>query len=125
LDHVRKDILEKAGVLDLLPFDNEEYVLMAAEKANQVEPGVYGIGLPLGGSGADCYWTFQIYYYGFGGGLLSDRSVEGAVFGKEPNRYIAKKTFAFEKDIYVRGLTPPDSGEWVDISNNMAFLVEG
>ncbi len=120
--HVRKDILEKAGVLDLLPFENEEGVLIAAEKANQVEPGVYGIGLPLGGSGADCYWTFQIYYYGFGGGFLSDRSVEGAVFGKEPNRSIAKKTFAFEKDIYDRGLTPPDSGEWVDISNNMAFL---
>lgn len=120
--HVRTDIFDKAGILDVLPFDNKEEVLMAAEKANQVEPGVYGIGLPLGGSGYDCEWTFFIYYYGAGGGVISEKSVEGVVLGKEPNRSIAKETFAFFKDVLDRGLTPPDSGEWVDISNNMAFL---
>jgi len=120
--HIRKDLFEKAGVMDLLPFENEEEVLQAAEKLTGIEEGVYGIGLPLGGTGYDCAWTFLLYWYGFGGGMMTERSSEGVVFGQDPYRSATKRVFAFFKDIYERKLTPPDSGEWVDISNNLAFL---
>ena len=120
--HVRKDVFEKAGVLDLLPFKSKEDVLTAARKVNQLEPGMYGIGLPLGGSGYDAEWTFFVYYYGLGGEVIKERSREGVIFGKEPNRSIAKEVFSFFRTIYTEELTPPDSGQWVDASNNMAFL---
>ncbi|MBE0478678.1 extracellular solute-binding protein [Candidatus Aerophobetes bacterium] len=120
--HVRKDLFEKAGILDILPFENEKDVLMAAEKLTGIEPGVYGIGLPLGGTGFDAEWTFALYWYGFGGGFMTEKSSKGVVLGKEPYRSATKRTFAFLKEIFDKRLTPPDSGEWVDISNNLAFL---
>lgn len=120
--HVRQDIFEKAGATELLPFKGKDDVLAAARKVNQVEPGVYGIGLPLGGSGYDCEWTFFIYYYGLGGGVIESRSKAGVILGKDPNRSIARDVFSLFRTIYEEGLTPPDSGQWVDISNNMAFL---
>ncbi len=120
--HVRKDLFEKAGILNMLPFKSEKDVIEAAEKLTGIEPGVYGIGIPLGGSGFDSEWTFALYWYGFGGAFMSDRTLEGIMFGKEPYRSATKKTFAFLKGIFDKGLTPPDSGAWVDISNNMAFL---
>jgi multiple sugar transport system substrate-binding protein len=120
--HVRKDFFEKAGILNMLPFESERDVVQAAEKLTGIEPGVYGIGIPLGGAGFDCEWTFTLYWYGFGGGLMKDRTVEGVVLGKEPYRSATKKTFTFLKEMFDKGLTPPDSGEWVDISNNLAYL---
>lgn len=120
--HVRKDAFEKAGILNLLPFETKEEVLEAARKLQGIEPGMYGIGLPLGGSGYDAEWTFFIYYYGLGGGVIASRSREGVVFGKDPNRAIAREVLSFFRTIYNEGLTPPDSGQWVDASNNMAFL---
>jgi multiple sugar transport system substrate-binding protein len=120
--HVRKDLAEKAGVLDLFPFRNENDILEAAEKLSKIEPGVYGIGIPLGSSGFDCSWTFQIYFEAFGGGWATGKTSKDVVIGKEPYRSAAKKAFGFFRTIWENGWTPPDSDQWVDVSNNLAYL---
>lgn len=116
------DLVEKAGVSELFPFKSENDVLEAAEKLSNVEKGVYGIGIPLGSSGFDCSWTFQIYFESFDGGYASGKRSTDVVFGKEPYRSAAKKTFNFLRTIWENKWTPPDSDTWVDISNNLAYL---
>jgi multiple sugar transport system substrate-binding protein len=120
--HVRKDFFEKAGLMNQVPFKNEKELLLAAEKLQGIESGVYGIGLPAGGSGYDTSWIFMSYWYGFGGGLLKDRTVDGVVVGKEPYRSGLKKAFLFYREVMNKKLTPPDAGEWTDFSNNQAFI---
>ncbi|UNQ73274.1 ABC transporter substrate-binding protein [Infirmifilum sp. NZ] len=120
--HVRWDIVEKAGAQDLFPLKSLDDFYTAAKKLHMVEPGVYGIGLPLGLNGYDTWWTFLHFWGGYGGAMLTNRSVAGVVMDKEPYRSALKKAFEIERRIWVEGLTPPDSDQWVDASNNNAFL---
>ncbi|MEZ0345918.1 MAG: extracellular solute-binding protein [Infirmifilum sp.] len=120
--HVRWDIVEKAGAQDLFPLKTLDDFYTAAKKLNQVEPGVYGVGLPLGLNGYDTWWTFLHFWGGYGGGMMTNRTVSGVIMDKEPYRSALKKAFDIERRIWIEGLTPPDSDQWVDASNNNAFL---
>jgi len=120
--HVRKDLAEKAGVTKLFPFKTVDDLYEASKKMTGIEKDVYGVGIPLGGSGFDCGWTFHEFFYGFGGKYATGRSSAEVVIGKEPNRSAAKKALQVLKKIYDEKWTPPDSGEWTDISNNLAYL---
>ena len=120
--HVRWDIVQKAGIEDMFPPKTLDDIYEIAKKLNQVEPGVYGIGLPLGLNGYDAWWTFEHFWAGYGGGMLTERSVNGVVIGKEPYRTGLKKAFALFKKIWDEKLTPPDSTEWVDASNNINYI---
>ncbi len=119
--HVRWDIVEKAGAQDLFPLKTLDDFYTAAKKLHMVEPGVYGVGLPLGLNGYDTWWTFQHFWGGYGGAMLANRSVSGVIMDKEPYRSALKKAFDIERRIWLEKLTPPDSDQWVDISNNKAF----
>ncbi|MEM2178638.1 MAG: ABC transporter substrate-binding protein [Candidatus Methanomethylicia archaeon] len=120
--HLRKDLAEKAKVLDLFPFKSVDDLYAAAEKLTGIEKGVYGIGWPLGSSGFDCGWTFNEFLYGFGGKYAVGRSSKDVVIGKEPYRTAAKKALEVAKKVWDNKWTPPDSYEWTDISNNLAYL---
>ncbi len=120
--HVRWDIVEKAGIQDMFPPKTLDDIYEIAKKLNQVEPGVYGIGLPLGLNGYDAWWTFEHFWAGYGGGMLTERSPNGVVLGKEPYRTGLKKAFEIFKKIWDEKLTPPDSPEWVDASNNINYI---
>ncbi|MCD6536214.1 MAG: extracellular solute-binding protein [Thaumarchaeota archaeon] len=120
--HVRKDLAEKAGVMDLFPFKSVDDLYTAAEALSKVKSGVYGIGIPLGSSGFDAAWTFNEYFYGFGGAYATGRGSKYVVIGKEPSRTAAKKAFEVMSTIWKNKWTPPDSTEWVDVSNNLAYL---
>jgi len=120
--HVRWDIVQKAGIEDMFPPKTLDEIYEIAKKLNQVEPGVYGIGLPLGLNGYDAWWTFEHFWAGFGGGMLSERSVDGVLVGKEPYRSGLKRALEFFRKIWSEELTPPDSPEWVDASNNINYI---
>ncbi|MGB9786263.1 MAG: ABC transporter substrate-binding protein [Infirmifilum uzonense] len=120
--HVRWDIVEKANAQDLFPLKTLDDFYIAAKRLHQVEPGVYGVGLPLGLNGYDTWWTFLHFWGGYGGGMLTERSVKGVIMDKEPYREALKKAFEIERKIWTEGLTPPDSDQWVDASNNNAFI---
>jgi multiple sugar transport system substrate-binding protein len=119
---IRKDLFEKAGIMDLLPPKNFDELLEAAKKLTGVEPGVYGLGIPLGLKSMDAWWQFEHFWMGFGGGFMESRKPEGVVLGKEPYRTGLKKAFEWYIEAWEAGVTPPDSPEWADISNNLAYL---
>jgi multiple sugar transport system substrate-binding protein len=120
--HVRWDIVQKAHAENLFPLKTLDDFYTAAKALNQVEPGVYGVGLPLGLNGYDTWWTFLHFWGGYGGGMLANRSVAGVIMDKEPYRTGLKKAFEIERKIWLEKLTPPDSDQWVDASNNNAYL---
>ncbi|ABL79014.1 ABC transporter substrate-binding protein [Thermofilum pendens] len=120
--HVRWDIVQKAGAQNLFPLKSLDDFYVAAKALHNVEPGVYGVGLPLGLNGYDTWWTFEHFWGGYGGAMLANRSVAGVIMDKEPYRSALKKAFEIERKIWVEKLTPPDSDQWVDASNNNAYI---
>ena len=120
--HTRKDYAEAAGVLGKFPIKSKEDYLLVSEKLTDVAPGVHGNGLPLGGSGFDCAWTFHIRFFGAGGGYTTGRSSAKVVFGTEPHRTKAKEVLSLYRTIFLNRWCAPDAGEWTDISNNLAYL---
>ncbi|MCC6040112.1 MAG: extracellular solute-binding protein [Thermofilum sp.] len=120
--HVRWDIVKKAGAENMFPLKSLDDFYTVAKMLHNVEPGVYGIGLPLGLNGYDTWWTFLHFWGGYGGGMLTERSSAGVIMDKEPYRSALKKAFEIERKIWLEKLTPPDSDQWVDASNNNAYL---
>jgi len=97
---------------------------MLAKILNNTEPGVYGIGWSYGLNSYDNWWMFEHLWAYYGGGMLSNRSSAGMVMDKPPYREGLKKAFAYVSRFLDEKLTPPDSTEWVDISNNLAYIQE-
>jgi multiple sugar transport system substrate-binding protein len=120
--HARTDLIKKAGAENLWPPKNLEEVYELAKKLNDPAHEVWGLGIPLGLKGMDAWWQFQHYWIAYGGAMMESKTPEGVLIGKEPYRSGLKKAFEMYVKMWREGLTPPDSGEWVDASNNQAYI---
>ena len=117
--HIRKDLFKKAGVD--FPKNLEE-LLDVARKVNQIEKGVYGFGIPFGMKSTDATYHLLDYMYQFGGGITKGRTPADVLINVEPYRSGWKKAFQYLKTFWDEKLTPPDSPEWTDASNNLAYI---
>jgi multiple sugar transport system substrate-binding protein len=117
--HIRKDLFKKAGVD--LPKSLEE-LLDVSRKVNQIEKGVYGFGIPFGMKSSDAIYHLLDYVYQFGGGIAKGRSPADVLINVEPYRSGWRKGFQYLKTFWDEKLTPPDSPEWTDASNNTAYI---
>ncbi|MBS7651462.1 extracellular solute-binding protein [Candidatus Bathyarchaeota archaeon] len=117
--HVRTDLFKKAGVE--LPKNLEE-LLEVSRKVNQIEKGVYGFGIPFGLKSSDAIYHLLDYSYVYGAGIAKGRKPEDVLIGKEPYRTGWKKGFEYLRTYWKEKLTPPDSPEWTDASNNVAYI---
>ena len=120
--HVRMDIVQKANASTYLPPKSFEDLYVLAKILNNTEPGVYGIGWTYGLNGFDTWWMFEHLWAYYGGGMLENRSSTGVIMDKPPYREGLEKAFAYVVKFLDEKLTPPDSTEWVDISNNLAYI---
>jgi len=120
--HVRMDLVQKANASSYLPPKSFEDIYQLAKILNNTEPGVYGIGWSYGLNGFDTWWMFEHLWAYYGGGMLESRSSTGVIMDKPPYREGLKKAFEYVKRFLDEKLTPPDSTEWVDASNNLAYI---
>jgi multiple sugar transport system substrate-binding protein len=113
---VRTDLLEKAGIE--IPEEPDYDWLIKAARAVNNPPEVYGLGFPLG----KCYDThdnIMALIYSKGGGLIADKGPHGAdVFNTKPTW----EALELLKQLYDEGLIPPDSIQWNDFGNNLAYM---
>ncbi len=113
---VRVDLLKKAGIE--IPEEPDYNWLIKAARAVNDPPKVYGLGFPLG----KCYDThdnIMALIYAKGGGLIANRGPHGAdIFNSEPTW----EAFKLLKQLYDEGVIPPDSIQWTDFGNNLAYM---
>jgi len=113
---VRYDILQNAGI-DIPEKPTYDWLIETAKKVND-PPNIYGWGLTLGKC-YDAHDNILALVYKNGGGLISDRSPTGGnIFNSEPTW----ETIDLIKELYDEKVIPPDSIQWTDFGNNLAFM---
>lgn len=113
---VRYDILQKSGI-EIPEKPTYEWLIDTARKVSD-PPNIYGWGLTLGKC-YDAHDNILALVYKNGGGLISDRSPTGGdIFNSEPTW----QAISLIKQLYDEHVIPPDSIEWTDFGNNLAFM---
>ncbi len=123
--HYWLDMLQDAGIDEkTIPRKWEEFWSFWCDK---VQPAVrrktgkrvYGVGLPLGTSSTDTYYTFYHFMLAYGADWL-DKDGKLHVDDAEVKARMVQALDSY-MNIYRKGCTPPGSMNWTDAGNNENF----
>jgi len=114
LNHIRKDILEEAGLA--LPTTYEE-LFEVAKAVNDPGNNFYSLGQPLSVSTPDSEQWFRGILWSFGGSIVAEDSKTVVLDSQE-----TRKALQWIVDTYKAGLYFPGALGWDGSGNNKAYL---